>query len=94
MLRYAVHSRSVHNPIGFVTWAIQNNLTASVFKTAKGRKEIVPLWLQKQKEEENEYPLWRQEEFSLFSNLGEQEMDLEEERRRLEEELKMYKKPL
>lgn len=91
LLRYAVNSRSVHNPIGFVTWAIQNNFTASVFETTKGRKEIVPLWLQKQKEEENAYSLWRQEEFSLLSNLGEQEIDLEEERRRLEEELKMYK---
>lgn len=86
LINYAISSRSVHNPIGFVNWAIQNNCTASTFKTSKGRKELIPLWLQKQKEEESSYTVLNSEEIEKH------DINLEEERRKLEEELKIYKK--
>lgn len=85
LINYAVDSNK-DNPIGFVIWAIKNKYTASTFRTAKGRTELIPLWLQEQKEEEERILNSKENE------KPESEENLEEEQKRLEAVLAKYKR--
>ncbi|PGP18670.1 initiator RepB protein [Bacillus cereus] len=84
LIHYSIDSNK-DNPIGFVRWAIKNKYTAATFRTAKGRTELIPLWLKEQKEEDQ----------SLNNKENEKpksEENLEEEKKRLEEVLAKYKR--
>ena len=100
VLHFATHEKSIRNPTGFAIYAIKNNLSTEDLKSTvtsaktETRKELVPDWLREQKEEEQ-----AQEEAQIVEKEKDDEMSeeeskqkLEEERMRLEEVMKKYKR--
>ncbi|QWI25647.1 RepB family plasmid replication initiator protein (plasmid) [Bacillus mycoides] len=99
VLNYAINEPSIQKPTNFTSYIVKNNispdsLTATVKKVkAETRKEMVPDWLRKQKEEQ------AQEEAQNVAKEKDDEMSEDErkqieedERRRLDEVLQQHKK--
>lgn len=87
ILHFALHEPSIQNPIGFAIYAFKNNLTNTNLKNTvkkiktETRKEMIPDWLHEMVQEESDSP--------VKETCGE---TLEEERKRLEEVMKKYKR--
>ena len=80
ILEYSITTKNITNPLGYTTWALKNDIKVKdLKKTRRGvRKEVVAEWL---------------EDPSKFGqNSSMTQGELEEERNRLKEELKQYKK--
>ena len=80
ILEYSITTKNITNPLGYTTWALKNDIKVKELKKTRRRvrKEVVAEWL---------------EDPSKFGqNSSMTQGELEEERNRLKEELKQYKK--
>lgn len=94
ILEYAINPKNkVRNPIGFIVWALEQQIKTKDLKTAKGRKELIPQWLEDEKqEEETHQEKTPASEISIPGMTQEEIEELERMREFLKEELKQYKK--
>jgi len=94
ILEYAIDPKNkVRNPIGFTVWALEKQIKIKDLKTAKGRKELIPQWLEEQRQEEETQLEQTTATTKTISDYTQEELEeLIKMKELLEEEMKRYKK--